>query len=334
MSTSTPTVREATALSVPDTEELRYLPEGPVALTTDGVLSWVAIQHGAEAKVGSINLLNLNSGQNQSLPLPGRPGFAFPCARSHAGELPTRFVAGVERSLGIFDLTNQSWTPFCEHVDADVENTIINDGVLWEGNLIFGTKDLGGSEKKAGLYLFRSRDSALIRLRDDQVCSNGKMLFNDATGQLKLIDIDTPTKEIVQYALDIEAGTIARREVVVDLTADAGFPDGAILTPDGSGIIVSIYHPDPAEYGQTRWYDRATGELRCVWRTPGSPQNTCPALLWHEGRVKLAITTAVENMSKENRTKSTDAGRIFLGETDFPTLAEVADFPLMNLTRN
>lgn len=317
MNNFTPLVRDATALSIPDTEALRFLPEGPAPLGPNGWLSWVAIQHGEDSTRGSINLLDLSTQTNRTYELPGRPGFAFACAGSTSGALPTRFVAGVERSLGIFDITNQSWSPFCEGIDSDVENTIINDGVIWEDNLIFGTKDLTFSEKKAGLYLYRGRDQTLIRLRNDQVCSNGKMVHADESGAFKLIDIDTPTKTVVQYDLDIAAGTIGEPEVVVDLTSDNGFPDGAILTPDGSGIIVSIYLPDPAEYGQTRLYDRMTGQLRCVWRTANSPQNTCPGLVMHQGRVELLITTAVERMSAENRSQSTNAGRLFLADTDF-----------------
>lgn len=322
-SSPAPRVIDATALPTPDSDSLRHLPEGPVPLSAANSLSWVGIQHGPQSRNGSLNLLNLATGTNQSFDLPGRPGFAFACSGAAPGEMPTRFVAGVERSLGIFDIRDSSWTPFCEGVDADVENTIINDGVVVGDNLIFGTKELTFSKPKAGLYLFRGRDRVLIRLRDDQICSNGKMIRTDATGQLKLIDIDSPTKKIVQYDLNIDAGTIDAERVLVDLTDDLGVPDGAILTPDGNGIIVSIFLPDVASDGETRQYDRETGQLRCVWRTPGSPQNTCPALVVDQGRVRLIITTAVENMSDENRQKCPNAGQLFIAETDFRDAAKV-----------
>lgn len=316
-SSPAPLIIDANALRTPEMPSLRFLPEGPVPLSAPSCLSWVGIQHGRDARHGSINLLNLATGENQSFDLPGRPGFAFACSGTEAQEMPTRFVAGVERELGIFDITDASWKPFCEGIDEDVDNTIINDGVVYEDNLIFGTKDLEFSEKKAGLYLYRGHDRALIRLRSDQVCSNGKMIRIGDSGQLHLIDIDSPTKKIVEYDLDIEAGTISDERVLVDLTDDPGVPDGAILTPDGNGIIVSIYLPDLADHGQTRHYDRASGQLRCVWRTPGSPQNTCPALIVDQGRVRLVITTAVENMSEENYQSCPNAGQLFLAETDF-----------------
>ncbi|MCC9645074.1 SMP-30/gluconolactonase/LRE family protein [Rhodopirellula sp. JC740] len=309
---SNPEIRVAQPLTVPDSDALRFLPEGPMALGENGKLSWVGIQHGADILHGSINVLDLTTNLNQSFKLPGRPGFAFRCQDA------SKFVAGVERSLGIFDTSNGQWSPFCDGVDADVTNTIINDGLVIDDNLIFGTKDLEFATKKAGLYLYRGSDQKLIRLRDDQICSNGKMIRRDDSGNLFLIDIDSPTRTIVEHALDIEAGTLGDPRVVLDLTSDPGVPDGAILTPNGEGIIVAIFHPGVAEHGETRCYDLESGELRTVWKTPGSPQNTCPALVPVDGQLKLVITTAVENFSKEDQAQCPNAGQLFVGETDWP----------------
>lgn len=302
---------DATALAIPDRDELRFLPEGPIAIDDDGRLSWVAIQHAADRPTGSLNVLELGTMTNTEFVLPGRPGFAFPTTR--AG----RFVIGLERSLGFFDTRSNTWEPFCDGIDASVTNTIINDGLVLDDNLIFGCKDLQFAEKKAGLYLYRGRDRKLIQLRDDQVCSNGKMIRQGADGSLHLIDIDSPTRLIVEYPLDIDAGTLGAPRTRIDLTDDAGVPDGAVLTPDGTGVVVSIFLPAVASYGQTRWYDLETGRLRHVWRTPGSPQNTCPALIQHRGKIHLLITTAVENMSSTDREQCPTAGQLFLAETDF-----------------
>lgn len=261
-------IRTSLPLPVPQTAALRFLPEGPIPLG-DSRFSWIGIQHGVNATKGSLNVYDINADQNQSFELPGRPGFAIPCQTAGV------FVIGCERSLGIFDTADRSWTPFCEGIDADVVNTIINDGLAYKDNLVFGTKDLEFATKKAGLYLYRGSDRELIRLRGDQICSNGKAIIADGN-DLTLIDIDSPTRKIVRYDIDIAGGKLSEAEVVIDLAADPAVPDGAILTPDKSGIIVSMYHPGVAEQGETRLYDRTTGQLQCVWQTPGSPQNTCP----------------------------------------------------------
>ncbi len=315
------TTVDATVLFHPPTPELRFLPEGPYPLG-DNKLSWVAIQHGAEASNGSLNVLDLTTLVNQSYELPGRPGFAFPCSDG------IKFVVGCERRLGFYSTRTGHWTPFGGEVDSDRSGTIINDGVVWEDNLVFGTKDLEFANKKAGLYLFRGADQQLIRLRDDQICSNGKAI-RQLDGALQLVDIDSPTRQVVGYDLDIAGGQLGSPSVLLDLTADPAVPDGAILTPDGKSMIISMYNPEPAEAGETRQYSLTDGSLQCVWRTPGSPQNTCPNLVEFGGRVYLVITTAIEHMPAERQPQSPRAGAIFMAETEFTSLGAVPRFPLV-----
>ena len=208
-----------------------------------------------------------------------------------------------------------------------MEGTIINDGLVWKDNLVFGTKDLEFATRKAGLYLYRGADQKLIRLRDDQICSNGKAI-REVAGGLELIDIDSPTRKIVGYDLDISAGTLGPARTLVDLTADPAVPDGAILTPNGHSVIVSMYNPNPAAYGETRQYSLANGELEVVWRTEGSPQNTCPGFVMFEGKVFLVITTAVEHMPAERRGDSPNAGCLFAAATELDGFESPATFPL------
>jgi sugar lactone lactonase YvrE len=156
----------------------------------------------------------------------------------------------------------------------------------------------------------------LICLRDDQICSNGKGMNRLEDGSLSLFDIDSPTRQVVRYEIDIDAGRLGPASVVLDFAGDPAVPDGAILTPDGKGVIVSMFRPEAAEHGETRWYDIGSGELRCVWQTPLSPQNTCPALVRVDGTLKLVITTAVEHMNADARAACPNAGRIFIGDID------------------
>ncbi|WP_233148186.1 SMP-30/gluconolactonase/LRE family protein [Rhodopirellula sp. MGV] len=307
------TVIEASPLDFPMTDALRFLPEGPYQ-NGAGKFSWVGIQHGSDVTFGSLNRYDFTTGENVSMDLPGRPGFAFPCRTEN------KYVVGCERTLGYFDVSNGSWEPFCEGVDQAVENTIINDGLAYKDNLIFGCKDLEFATKKAGLYLYRGSDSKLICLRDDQICSNGKSVV-EQDGKLFLIDTDSPTRTVVRYALDIAAGTLGEPEVVLDLTEDPAVPDGSILTPDGKSIIVSMFLPSAGPFGETRQYCLATGECERVWRTPLSTQNTCPALVEYQGKLMLIITTAVEHMTKEDQAVCSNAGKLFIAETDFDPAA-------------
>jgi len=316
-------IRTAEILLAPATDELRFLPEGPYPTTDQEVISWVAIQHGKTNSFGSLNLLNMRTGANRTHVLPGRPGFAFACDDGQ------HFVVGCERSIGRFSIETGAFDSFCDGVDADVDNTIINDGMIWEDNLIFGTKDLEFATKKAGLYLWRGCDKTLIRLRDDQICSNGKAVRQTASG-LELIDIDSPTRLIVGYSLDIGQAKLGPARVLIDLKDDPAVPDGMMLTPDGRGVIVAMFHPGVVGQGETRHYDIESGKLVTTWVTPGSAQNTCPMLVDDGNRVRLVITTALELMSAETRAINPNAGCLFVGETDFEQATPMPLFPAAN----
>lgn len=316
---------DAKLLFLPDNEPLRFLPEGPYSLGK-GKFSWVAIQHGASATNGSINIFDLKSRTNQSYELPGRPGFARPT------NVEGTFIVGCERELGLFDINSRTWKPIASGVDSDVSNTIINDGTTYGDNILFGTKDLEFKTKKAGLYLYRGQDGALIRLRNDQICSNGKDVVDTGGGGLHLYDIDTPTKKVVRYRLDLNGGTLTDCETVIDLTDLASFPDGMCLTPDEQSTIISFYNPNPAEFGETRQYSLISGELENTWRTANSPQVTCPLLIEDlDGSIKLIITTAVEHMTPAHRSASPLAGALFIADTDFTTAPSSPQFPIDRL---
>ncbi len=307
-------VYETEVLYLPDNASLRYLPEGPIQ--QDGSkFSWVAIQDGPEAKQGSLNLFDLSSNENRSWSLNGRPGFAFPTKD------PKVMVVGVERHIQLLDLSSGETQDISAEVDADVTGTIINDGVAFPEGIIFGTKDLQFQERKAGLYFWRLADRQLIRLRDDQICSNGKVVSRNGDSW-NLWDIDSPTQTVVHYEFDSRSAVLSEPTVVVDLQAEELFPDGMVATPDGQSVIVALYNPNDAPYGETRQYGLQSGQLEAVWKTAAAAQVTCPLLLQSEDRVRLVLTTAAENMSAEKLERQPNAGALFIGETPFGQVSE------------
>ncbi len=306
---------QADILYRPSDNALRFLPEGPYPYGPDQ-FSWVAIQCGPTAKFGAINIFDWKTKQNTSYDLPGRPGFAFATNREGV------FVVGCEREVGLFSIHDRTWQVLASGIDSDREGTVINDGVAWEDNLIFGTKDLEFRTKKAGLYLYRGRDRKVVRMRDDQICSNGKAIIHSTDGKLKLLDIDSPTRRVVSYNVDVESATLSESEVCIDLTSDPAVPDGMILTPDQKSVIISMYNPTPALHGETRQYRLSDAALETVWTTPGSPQNTCPQLIRAEGKVYLVITTALEFMPEERRASSPEAGTLFFSPTQWDATNE------------
>jgi len=309
---------EAELLYRPTSAELRFLPEGPYDLG-GGRFSWVGIQHGATARTGSLNIFDLNTRRNSSLDLPGRPGFAFPTA--HADQ----FVVGLERHVRLVNFATGEVADVCGPVDDEVQGTIINDATLIPGGIVFGCKDVKFEESKAGLYLWRSSDRSLVALRRDQTCSNGKkpLLWH---GQPSLLDIDTPTKLVVVYPLDVAQGTLGEPSVVLDLRDEPAYPDGMVLTPDGTAAIIAFYDPFNVAAGVARQYNLATGRVEGEWRTPQSPRVTCPALVAHAGQVRLVLTTAVEHMTDEEKLQHVNAGCLFMAETPFDSVAPAPVF--------
>jgi sugar lactone lactonase YvrE len=299
----------------PDTPELRFLPEGPYPYGREGQFSWVAIQHSATSTTGSLNIFDIPTRTNRRFRLPGRPGFAYAAGR------PGRLIVGLERCVSLFDNDTGACTPLTAEVDANVSGTVINDGTAFEGGIVFGCKDLKFAETKAGLYLFRFADKSLVQLRNDQTCSNGKIIVGQGN-TLTLYDIDTPTKTVVRYSLDVAAGKLSQGEIVVDLRHCADFPDGMIATPDGRSVIISFYNPADAPHGETRQYSLSNGQLEALWKTPLAPQATCPQLIGHEGQVKLIVTTAVEHMSPGRLAVHSNSGCLFIGDTPFSDLPE------------
>lgn len=304
----------------PENDELRYLPEGPYRWGKSG-LSWVAIQHGRDQRVGSLNLLDVHAGTNRTIQLEGRPGFAFPTTD------PSRFVVGLERSVILLNLNTGGTETLADGVDAKVDGTIINDGLVVGDHLVFGCKDLKFEDKKAGLYIMRP-GGELVTLANDQLCSNGKAVRVEEDGTFTLFDIDTPSQQVKQWKIDFDAGKMSNPITVVDLTEEAVYPDGMILTPDQKSVIVAIFNPGDASIGEARQYGIASGALEAVWTCSGSARVTCPQLIRYHDKVKLLLTTADEDMEPAVRDKNPNAGCLFVGDTSFDSLNDNPTFPI------
>ena len=308
---------ETRVLLRPESEDLRHLPEGPYPCGSDG-FSWVAIQHGQDTKNGSLNIFNWATKTNSQINLPGRPGFAF------ATDRPGVFVIGMDRHVGLFDSSSNEWKPFTDELEDGVNEQLINDGVVFDGGLVFGCKrpPFNPNDNLAGLYLWRRSDRSIHKLRSDQTCSNGKIIHGSGD-RVTLLDIDTPTQKVVRYELDVAAGRLVNPEgdPVINLKQEGVFPDGMIATPDGKGVIIAFFDVRASAFGEARQYS-LEGELQAVWKVPGSPRVTCPQLFNVDGAIKLVLTTASEGLDHEGLDRHPNAGCLFIGDTDFDGLPD------------
>lgn len=318
-----PPTTAATVLHAPDADEDGFLPEGPRAIELDGraALLWVNIQTAADATQGALHVRYWDTGGTESCALPGRPGFAF------ATDRPGVFLVGMGHHVGTFDLDSAEWTPLGGIPDPH-PRTIINDAeVTPDGRaVVFGTKDTRFAERLAGLYLLTLGDSRVSRLHGGQTCSNGKVFAAGPAG-LTLLDIDTPTRTVARYRLDVGTRELVDEGVALDLRGEPGFPDGMVDAGDGR-VIVAFYNPEPVAAGRAVRYDLRTGDAIEEWTTPGSPRVTCPCLVARPDGVKLVLTTATEGMPNEQRAKCPAAGSLFVADT---RLAAVPAVPVVRL---
>lgn len=308
-----PPIRSTVArpLVRPEREEDRFLPEGPRPLTLAGrdALAWVNIQTAADARSGAIHVRFWDTGERKAWPLPDRPGFLLPTTR------PGVLLVGAGKAVGTLDLGSGAWAPLAT-VPDDNPRTIVNDGEVVPGGraVVFGTKDTLFKDPVAGLYLFTLDDNAVSLVADRQTCSNGKV-FARRGGDLALYDIDTPTRRVVEYRIDLQRRSLTRGGTALDLATAPGFPDGMCDGTEGT-LIVAFYDPDPVDAGRAVRYELGTGRAVEEWRTPGSPRVTCPCLVRRRDAVKLVLTTAVEGMPADHRRRCPEAGSVFIADTD------------------
>lgn len=293
-------------------DEDRFLPEGPRSFTWQDreALAWVNIQKASDVKRGAIHLRFWNDGEEGLWNLAGRPGFVLPTDR------PGIVLVGMEKEIGTLDLETNEFTPLATIPDTH-PRTIINDGEIVPGGqaVVFGTKDTAFKEPIGHLYLFTLADSKITVLADRQTCSNGKAFATVARG-LVLYDIDTPTRTVVRFRLDLAARTATPDGIAIDLRNTDGFPDGMCGVGDGS-VIVAFYNPARVASGRAIRFDLQNGNAIEEWTTAAAPRVTCPLLVKQKDGVKLVLTTATEGMPADDFAASPQSGNLFITDTSF-----------------
>ena len=287
------------------------------------LLGWVAIQYAADRLFGSMNLLNLETGENRTVVLPGRPGFFAETVD------PGVVLIGMERRFVTCNLLTGAVAETGLTVTED-PRVIINDGLAVDGGVLFGTKHLGFELPIAGLYYLDSASRQIHQVLDQQVCSNGKYLLREGDGAT-VIDIDSQPKKISVYHFDSKLRTLRDQRTLRDPAKLPGFPDGMRLAPGGNSVVVAFYNPAAVADGLAQQIALDTGEIECEWVIPGSPRITCPEFVLMGGEVKIVLTTAVEGMPAATRALAPGAGSMYLADTPFAAVPKAPPLvPLLN----
>jgi sugar lactone lactonase YvrE len=301
----------AALLWSPSTPADGHLPEGPrwLRVADRPTLAWVNMQSAPDATTGAIHLLDWATRTHRVLPQPGRPGFLLPTTT------PNVVLVGQTKTIGLVDLRTNAWTPLVDLPDA-APRTLINDGEIVPGGqaIVFGTKDLRFADPIGHLYLFTLADRRLSVLADGQTCSNGKVFVGTT-----LYDIDSPTKCVRRYELDVAQRILTPAGLALDLRERPDFPDGMVGT--GAGLLIAFYHPDAVATGAAVHFPFA-GVPQTI-AVPGSPRVTCPLLALTPAGPRLFLTTAREGMVAAVQQVAPHAGSVFMA--DWPSAVPDAE---------
>jgi sugar lactone lactonase YvrE len=171
------------------------------------------------------------------------------------------------------------------------------------GRLWVGTMSIEGKEKAGALYLF-DNEGKISKKYDSVTVSNGIVWSADST---KMYYIDTPTKEVKEFAYDNKTGQINFTKVAVKISEGAGYPDGMTIDNEGK-LWVAMWEG----FGVLR-FDPDTGELLMKIELPVARVTSCA--FGGENLDTLYITTANVGAKEEELTQYPHSGSLFVVQT-------------------
>ncbi|MFD0960833.1 SMP-30/gluconolactonase/LRE family protein [Paenibacillus chungangensis] len=194
------------------------LGEGPCWDKRQGLLYWVDI-------IGEcIHVYNPHDGSDRAIPVGMMPGAVV--LRESGG-----LVMAAGRGLYGLDAERGEPKEIAILQDEPAGNRF-NDGKCDPaGRFWAGTMPMGESAPTGSLYCLDTEHS-VARHAEAIYCSNGLAWSAD---HATMYYIDSPTKKVVAYEYDKQAGTIANPRTVVVIPEGEGVPDG--MTIDDEGML-------------------------------------------------------------------------------------------------
>lgn len=210
---------------------------------------------------------------------------------------------------GLFQL-NLSTGDRTSVASAGTDETRSNDGRAdRQGGFWFGT--MGKKAEQGAGAIWRWHRGELRQLFKGLNIPNSICFTPDGTAAHFS---DTTQAKVMKVALDAEGWPLGEPEVWLDLERAGLNPDGAVVDAEGrfwnaqwGAGRVACYGPD--------------GDFLSAVETPGAPQSSCPAF-GGPGLTTLYVTTALEHMDAEARSKHPASGQVFAFEGAGLGLAE------------
>lgn len=197
-----------------------------------------------------------------------------------------------------------------EKLEQDNPVTRFNDGRTdRQGRLWSGTMTEGHDAPYRGSLYCLNADLSITKTINNLLIPNSLCWSPDGT---VMYHTDTPTQRINRYPFNPAGGTFGEAELLVNTEKDC-YPDGSIIDAEGylwnaqwGGSRVVRYAPD--------------GHEDLVVKIP-TAQPSCVAFGGEDLNL-LIVTSAHQGMDAEIRAKDTQAGNLFIFETEYTGLVE------------
>jgi sugar lactone lactonase YvrE len=214
-----------------------------------------------------------------------------------------KLILGLDRKLASFDLETEELTWLLE-VESDLPLNRFNDGKCdAKGRLWIGTLSTKFTQGSGALYKVGKDLKPDIQLNQLTI-SNGMAWTAD---NRTFYFIDTPTRHIKAFHLELESGKIEFDRIAVEIPEELGFPDGMCI--DQEGMLWVAHYGGSGVY---RW-NPTTGEL--IEKVELPVPNITSCAFGGENMDKLLITTAQENLSEAQLKEFPMSGDVFLVKT-------------------
>lgn len=214
-----------------------------------------------------------------------------------------KLILGIGKKLARYDWQTEELDWLCE-VEQNLPLNRFNDGkVDPKGRVWIGTLSTEFTDGAGSLYRISSDLHPQAQIQDLTI-SNGMAWTADAK---TFYFIDTPTRQIGEYAYDADSGEVQFRRVAVEVPAELGYPDGMCIDQEGM-LWVGHYGGS----GVYRWNPN-TGLLLDKIEVPAPHVTSC--CFGGENLDILLITTAQENLNAERLAEHPQSGDVFLVQT-------------------
>jgi sugar lactone lactonase YvrE len=251
-------------------------------------LWWVDIEE------GYLHTVDGEGKDIQSHRMGGRIGSCAPIDDDH-------FVVALQQGIGVWSRQTGA-IKILASPESDLPNSRFNEGKCDpRGRFLAGTLNMAGKEKSSALYSLGG-DASLKKLVAPVSISNGLAWSRDGR---TLYYIDTPTCEVAAFAYDLETGSVGDKRVVIQVPAEAGYPDGMDIDQQGN---LWIAHWDG---WAVRCWSPVTGQCLAEIRVPCQQPTSCRFGGPHYDQ--LFITSARVGLSSENLESQPLAGSVFIG---------------------